>query len=222
MELPYLARRNIDVVGTRQVVVIRRAQEAEAVGQDFQHALAEDRSVLGGLRLQHRKDHLLLAHVGGAVDVEVARHLRQLCNLRALERLEVEHPFFADHRRRRRQIWIAVEIYLPRCAVGRTRIVEATFLGLRNVSALGHMPSPQPGLHLYAAARRPLRARASQVMNICSNGLPRTGDTIIDCVIKRSGFGTTNALSSSSELRTAGKRDSSTQPVSASSVRKLS
>src|SRR5208337_4683717 len=98
IELANLARRNINVVGAGQVVVVRSAQEAEAVGQNFQHALAEDRAVLGGLRLQDRKNHLLLAHVGGAIDVEVARHLRQLGYLRALERLEVEYPFVADHR----------------------------------------------------------------------------------------------------------------------------
>ena len=36
-----LRGRNIDIVGTRQVVGFRRAQEAEAVLQDFDHALAQ-------------------------------------------------------------------------------------------------------------------------------------------------------------------------------------
>jgi hypothetical protein len=38
-----LARADIDVVGARQVVGLGRAQEAEAVLQDLEHAVAEDR-----------------------------------------------------------------------------------------------------------------------------------------------------------------------------------
>ncbi len=39
-----LRRRHVDVVGAGQVVVVGRAQEAEAVGQDLEHALGEDRA----------------------------------------------------------------------------------------------------------------------------------------------------------------------------------
>ena len=40
-----LARRDVDVVGAGQVVVVGAAEEAEAVGQDFQRALAEHQAV---------------------------------------------------------------------------------------------------------------------------------------------------------------------------------
>jgi hypothetical protein len=39
VELADLRRRDVDVVGAGQVVVVGRAQEAEAVGQHFEHAL---------------------------------------------------------------------------------------------------------------------------------------------------------------------------------------
>ena len=42
VEAPDLGRRDVDVVGAGQVVVVGRAQEAEAVGQDLEHALAVD------------------------------------------------------------------------------------------------------------------------------------------------------------------------------------
>jgi hypothetical protein len=46
VELADLRRRHVDVVGARQVVVVGRAQEAEAVGQRFEHALREHRAAL--------------------------------------------------------------------------------------------------------------------------------------------------------------------------------
>src|SRR4029077_7323372 len=46
VEFANLTRRDIDVVGTGQIVVVGSAQEAEAVGEDFEHAFAEDRAVL--------------------------------------------------------------------------------------------------------------------------------------------------------------------------------
>ena len=41
-----LARAHVDVVGAWQVVVVGRAKEAEAVGQHFERAVAEDRLAL--------------------------------------------------------------------------------------------------------------------------------------------------------------------------------
>ena len=62
IELADLRRRDVDVVRARQVVVFRRAQEAEAVGQAFQHAFGEDQAVLFGLGAEDLEDQLLLAH----------------------------------------------------------------------------------------------------------------------------------------------------------------
>ena len=45
-EAAHLARAHIDVVRARQVVRFRRAQEAEAVLQDLEHAVAEDGGVV--------------------------------------------------------------------------------------------------------------------------------------------------------------------------------
>ena len=47
-EAPDLRRRHVDVLGARQVVVVGRPQEAEAVGQDLQHALAVHRAGCSG------------------------------------------------------------------------------------------------------------------------------------------------------------------------------
>ena len=61
VEAPDLGRRDVDVVGARQVVVVGRAQEAEAVGQHLEHALGEDEPVPLRLPLQDLEDQLLLA-----------------------------------------------------------------------------------------------------------------------------------------------------------------
>ena len=76
-----LARRNVNVVGPGKIVVVGRAQKTESVRQGFQNALAVDMAVLLGLRLQDRKDQLLLAHVGGALDVEIFADQRQIADL---------------------------------------------------------------------------------------------------------------------------------------------
>ena len=44
VEAADLRRRDVDVVGAGEVAGVGRAQEAEAVGQHFEHAVAEDRS----------------------------------------------------------------------------------------------------------------------------------------------------------------------------------
>src|SRR5207245_6831306 len=69
---------HVNVVWTRQVVVVRRAQEAEAVWQYLEHAFRENEPALLGLRLQDLKDQILLAHAGGARHREVFRDLREL------------------------------------------------------------------------------------------------------------------------------------------------
>ena len=68
VEAADLRGRDVDVVGAGQVVVLGRAQEAEAVGQALEHAFGEDQAALFGLRLQDLEDQLLLAQSGGAGD----------------------------------------------------------------------------------------------------------------------------------------------------------
>ena len=98
IELADLRRRDVDVVGARQVVVVGRAQEAEAVGQHFEHAFREDEAALLGLRLQDLEDQLLLAHAGRAGDGQVLRDLRELLDAHVLQIGDVQ----ALLRRRRR------------------------------------------------------------------------------------------------------------------------
>ena len=76
--------------GPRQVVVVGRAKEAEAVGQHLQHAFREDEAALLGLCLQDLKDQLLLAHPGRAGDRHVLGDLRELLDAQVLQIGDVE------------------------------------------------------------------------------------------------------------------------------------
>ena len=90
VELADLRRRDVDVVRSRQVAVFGRAQEAEAVGQDLQHALREDQALLLGLGAQDLEDQLLLLHGRGAGDLQRLGHRGQLRDVHLLEVGEVE------------------------------------------------------------------------------------------------------------------------------------
>ena len=90
VELADLRRRDVDVVGTGQVVVVGRPEEPEPVGQHFEHALREDVPALLGLRLQDLEDQLLLSHAGGAGDVEILGDLGELLDAHVLQFADVE------------------------------------------------------------------------------------------------------------------------------------
>src|SRR5690606_6297457 len=68
-EPPDLARAHIDVIRSRKVVGIRRAQKAESVLQNFHNALADYVDVTGSQALQDRKHQLLLTHRAGIFDL---------------------------------------------------------------------------------------------------------------------------------------------------------
>ena len=78
VELADLRRRDVDVVGAGQVVVVGGAQEAEAVGQQLEDAFGEDEAALLGPGAQDLEDQLLLAQAGGAGDFELLGHVREL------------------------------------------------------------------------------------------------------------------------------------------------
>jgi hypothetical protein len=59
-----LARAHVDVVGAREIRAVGGAQEAEAVLQDLEHALAEDVFAVLRVRLENRKDDVLFAGPG--------------------------------------------------------------------------------------------------------------------------------------------------------------
>ncbi len=78
VELADLRGRDVDIVRAGQVVVVGRAEEAVAVGQDFKHAFGEDVSFFFALRLENLEDQVLFAEAAGAGDVEAACELAQL------------------------------------------------------------------------------------------------------------------------------------------------
>ena len=80
VEAPDLRGRDVDVVRPREVVVVRGAQESEAVGQDLQDAFRVDEPVALGLGLQDLEDQLLLAEPREALDAEVARKRVEIRN----------------------------------------------------------------------------------------------------------------------------------------------
>ena len=90
IEAADLRGRNVDVVGTGQVVVFGRAQEAEAVGQAFEHAFGEDQAALFGLHLQDLEDQLLLAQSREALDAQILGDLVELLDAHVLELHQVE------------------------------------------------------------------------------------------------------------------------------------
>jgi hypothetical protein len=83
---------DVDVVRPRQVVRFRGTQEAEAVLQDLDHALADDLDVAGGELLEDREHQLLLAHGAGVLDLELFREGRQLGRRLGLEVLQLDFP----------------------------------------------------------------------------------------------------------------------------------
>ena len=56
---------DVDVVGTRQVVRLRRAQKTEAVGEHLDHAFTNDVGFAHGELLEDTEHQLLLAHGAG-------------------------------------------------------------------------------------------------------------------------------------------------------------
>ena len=81
VELADLRGRDVDVVRAGQVVVVRRAQKAVAVGQDFQHALGKDVAFFFALGLEDLEDQVLLAQTAGAGQVQRSGDLGQLGNI---------------------------------------------------------------------------------------------------------------------------------------------
>ena len=71
VEATDLAGGDIDVVRAGQVGGIGRPQEAEAVLQDFQHAVTVDVLATLGMALEDRKDNVLLARTGHALQAHI-------------------------------------------------------------------------------------------------------------------------------------------------------
>ena len=95
VELANLRGGDVDVVGTGQVVVVGRAEEAEAVGQRLEHPFREEVAALLGAAAEDLEDQLLLAHPGGAGHVQRLGDLGQLADAHLLQRREVDLGFLA-------------------------------------------------------------------------------------------------------------------------------
>src|SRR5436305_1174735 len=76
VKLSYLGRRDVNVVRTWKVVVLRCTQKAESIGQRLQDAFTKDQPALLSLRGKNFKDEFLLAKSRGPLDA----HL--LCDVR--------------------------------------------------------------------------------------------------------------------------------------------
>ena len=83
VEFADLARGDVDVIGTGQIVVLRGPQEAETLGQDFQHAFGEEQPLTLGLGL--------LAHGQGTFDPVGFGHFRKPADGLLLQVLEAQN-----------------------------------------------------------------------------------------------------------------------------------
>src|SRR6185437_17147854 len=73
-----------------EVVVLGSAQEAEPIGQAFEHTFTEDEAALFRLRLRDLEDEFLLTQAGRAGDTHILRDLIELLNAHVLQLDEIE------------------------------------------------------------------------------------------------------------------------------------
>src|SRR5690606_3217926 len=113
-----LAGRDVDVVGAGQVAGVGRAQEAEAVRQDLQHALADDVAGAGQHPEQLEGDVLLARARHALGDAEFLGHLHQLVRRLALQVGEADRRQLRAVRVRRLGVLVLV-VVVHRAAVLR-------------------------------------------------------------------------------------------------------
>src|SRR5882724_10719259 len=63
-----LRGRNIDIIGSRQIIGVRRAQESESVGENLNDAFADNVGFLDRELFENCEHQLLLAHGAGIFD----------------------------------------------------------------------------------------------------------------------------------------------------------
>ena len=85
VEASDLRGRDIDVVGAREIGGFGRAQEAEAVWQHFETAVAENLFTGFSASFEDREHQFLLAQAVGVFDVEAGGHLDQRRNMKGFE-----------------------------------------------------------------------------------------------------------------------------------------
>ena len=98
IELLDLRRRDVDVIGARQVVVGRRSEESVPLGQDLEHALGEYEPVLRRLGLEDLEYDLLLPQARQPLDVERRGDVDELLDLLRFQFRNVHHGQTSDFR----------------------------------------------------------------------------------------------------------------------------
>jgi hypothetical protein len=76
-----LGWRHVDVVRSGQIVVVGRAEEAVAVGENLKDSLGEDVAFFFALSLEDLEDQILLAEAAGARNLKRTGNAAQLCNV---------------------------------------------------------------------------------------------------------------------------------------------
>ena len=89
-EFPDLARTDVDVVRTSQVIGIRGAQEAEPVLQNLNHAFADDLDIANGQVFQDCEQQLLLAQCARIFNFKFLGQRDELGGRLQLEILELD------------------------------------------------------------------------------------------------------------------------------------
>jgi hypothetical protein len=69
---------NVDIIGTRQVIRLRAAQETETVLHHLEHAITRDFPAFIGPFAQDLEHHVALAHGRGVLDLQLLRHGKQV------------------------------------------------------------------------------------------------------------------------------------------------
>ena len=87
-----LRGRDVDVVRARQIIGVRRAQKAEAVGEHLDDAFADDVGFLDRELLQNGEHQLLLAHGAGVFDPLLFRERDELGRRLGFEVLKFHFP----------------------------------------------------------------------------------------------------------------------------------
>jgi len=85
VEATHLAGADVDVIRTGEIGGVGRAQEAEAVRQHFQCAVAVDALTFLRLVLQQGEDQVLFAHAVGVVDLVGNGHFHQFGDVLGLD-----------------------------------------------------------------------------------------------------------------------------------------
>ena len=101
-ETSNLTGRDVDIIGARQVVIIRTAEEAEPVGQDLQRPLTEHQPGHLGPLFEDAEDEVLFLQARNLADLFLLGEVDQLFHRHALQssHVDVVHHIVINSQRR--------------------------------------------------------------------------------------------------------------------------